>query len=207
MSFREQWGRLTSGTLGYIIYAVLGIFAAYLFYFGSGFILHTDLPFVAVVSGSMDHGINDAGIPCVQVSNYTESFDNWWQLCGFYYEEFGINKTTFENFPFSNGFKIGDMPIIEGSSSYKIGDVIVYTPVDCSTGMIAENGTPIIHRIIKINPDGTYQTKGDHNSGQNNKEPANYEECIKPSQIHGKVIFILPKVAYLKVILNKLFGV
>ena len=194
MTFREKWRKLTSGPLGYVIYAVLGILCAYVFYFGSGLALHTDLPFVAVVSGSMDHGANENGAPCKQFSGYVESFDNWWDLCGTYYLDFGSPKETFLTFPFHDGFKKGDMPIVEGSSSYKIGDVTVYT--------VSGEPAPIIHRIVYVNPDGTYQTRGDHNSGQ-----LFYEKSVKLSQIHGKVIFILPKIGYLKVIFTDVFGV
>lgn len=194
MQIRQSWNKLTSGIFGYVVYAVLGIVAAYLFYFGIGFVLHTDLPFVAVVSGSMDHGINEDGPPCGSAVNYTETFDNWWAQCGSYYVDLGITEVQFKTFPFSNGFKIGDMPIVEGDTSYKVGDIIVYS--------VPSEPAPIIHRIVKINLDGTLQTRGDHNSGQNP-----YEYSVKLSQIHGKVIFILPKIAYLKVILNRLFGV
>src|SRR5438309_1274841 len=92
---RKSWNKLTSGALGYVIYGVLGIVFAYALYFFSGVLLHTDLPFVAVVSGSMDHGANANGAPCKQFPAYVQSFDNWWDLCGTYYLDFGISKETF----------------------------------------------------------------------------------------------------------------
>lgn len=192
-TLRKKWDKITSGGFGYIIYAVLGIFSAYAFYFGSGILLQTDLPFVAVVSGSMDHGVNEQGPPCKQFAGYEESFDNWWNLCGDFYKDLGISKETFSKFPFRDGFKKGDMPIVQGNN-YKIGDVIVYT--------VETERAPIIHRIVKLNDNGTYQTRGDHNSAQNS-----YERSVKSEQIHGRVIFILPKVGYLKVILTEIFGV
>ena len=201
MSFREEygklknsWNKITGGPMGYVIYAVLGIFFAYLFYFGFGLILHTDLPFVAVVSGSMDHGENDNGTPCQQFSSYTESFDNWWSLCGSSYARFQITKEVFLSFSFHDGFKVGDMPVVEGSDSYKVGDIVVYS--------VLGEPAPIIHRIVEVNSDGTYQTRGDHNSGQNP-----YELKVDARQVHGKVIFIFPKIGYLKVILTRIFGV
>lgn len=157
-----------------------------------GTALSTSMPIVAVVSSSMDHGIG-SGYPCnIMVTNYTESFDNWWGLCGHTYEKFNITKEDFANFPFRDGFKIGDMPVVHGSDSYRVGDVIVYE---------AGQSAPIIHRIVKINEDGTYQTKGDHNAGQNP-----YEYSIKKEQIYGRVIFIIPKLGYFKVFAS-MFGV
>jgi signal peptidase I len=88
---------------------------------------------------------------------------------------------------------VGDMPIIQGVKDYKVGDVIVYS----TPGQSA----PIIHRIIKVNPDGTFQTKGDHNPQQ-----LPFEFKIQKSWIHGKVIFVVPKVGYFKVLVSKLTG-
>lgn len=173
-------------------YVYGGIFLALLAQRLLGLVLSTSMPVVAVVSSSMDHGIN-SGYPCgVMVANYTESFDNWWELCKHTYEKFNITKEEFANFPFRDGFKIGDMPVVRGSDSYEVGDVIVYE---------AGQPAPIIHRIVKINEDGTYQTKGDHNAGQNP-----YEYSVKKEQIHGKVIFIIPKLGYFKVFAG-MFGV
>lgn len=192
---KKIWERLTKGFLGYIIYALLGIAAGYLFYFTLSLVLQTDLPTVAVLTNSMDHGINEWGAPCgKKVSGYKESFDNWWELCKNFYENIGISKEQFFSFPVKEGFKKGDMPIVQGSDNYSVGDVIVFS--------ITTERIPIIHRIIKINPDETYQTKGDFNSGQNF-----YEYSVKKQQIHGRVIFIIPKLGYYKVILNYLFGV
>jgi len=193
---REIWKRLTEGWFGYIFYAFLGILFAYLLQsVVLSFLLQTDLPVVAVFSGSMDHGINAQGSPChTTVSDYTESFDNWWNVCKSFYENVGIGKEKFSTFPFNDGFKRGDMPILQGSDNYNVGDVIVYS--------VSMESAPIIHRVISINPDGTFQTKGDHNFGQNP-----YEYNVKKSQIHGKVIFIVPKLGYFKVLLTELLGV
>jgi len=82
---------------------------------------------------------------------------------------------------------------LQGSSNYRVGDVIVYS--------IHGQSIPVIHRIIKINADGSFQTKGDHNSNQ-----LPFEFSIKKDQIHGKVIFIIPKLGYFKVVISRLLG-
>jgi len=61
---------------------------------------------------------------------------------------------------------------------------------------IPSQKVPIIHRIVKINDDGTFQTKGDHNSGQNP-----YERSVSGSQIRGKVVFVVPYLGYLRVLI------
>lgn len=85
-------------------------------------------------------------------------------------------------------FNKGDMLILRGlpQEQLSVGDVIVF---DQPSG-----GTPIVHRIIEINPDGTFQTKGDANSGQ-----LTYEKSIAYSQIHGAVIMIIPFVGWIKI--------
>lgn len=187
------WNRLNNGVVGYIFYIVMGIVAALVVTNVMGAALGTSVPLVAVLSGSMDHGVNDeagdSAYPCaVHAPGYTESFDNWWRLCSYTYDQFGITEQEFRSFQFHDGFKRGDIPVIKSEPSYKVGDIVVYN--------ILSQSVPIIHRIVAVNPDGTYQTKGDHNSGQNP-----YERSVQASQIRGKVIFVVPYLGYLRVLL------
>ena len=176
LTLRQKFGKLTDGWFGYVFYAFLGIVIAFLLNQGLAFALATDYPVVAVVSDSMTH---DSTTELV--------YYNWLQ------QNLGYNREYMNSFPFKDGFLKGDMPIVEGSSSYYIGDIIVFS--------VPSQSVPIIHRIIKINPDGTFSTKGDHNNMQ-----ISFEKSIKQSQIHGKVIFIIPKLGYFKVAVSKLFG-
>jgi|GEM_PF-288824 hypothetical protein len=155
-------------------YGYGGALLAYLVYNLIGFALSTNLPIVVVVSSSMQH------------DNPEKTFYGWLE------NNLGYNRTFIDSWSFNNGFSVGDMPIIMGSKNYNIGDVIVYD---------ANQPAPIIHRIIKINPDGTYQTKGDNNLGQ-----LEFEKNISKEQIKGKVIFIIPKLGYIKIGLMKLLG-
>ena len=156
-------------------------------------VLSTDTPVVAVVSGSMEH------------KNPEATHYQWLE------KNMGYNESYIESWPVPDGFSVGDMPIVSGGTplagffsfigdgdkdqeKYEIGDVIVYS--------VPGVNAPIIHRIVKINDDGTYQTKGDNNSGQ-----LNYESSVTPGQVKGKVIFIIPKIGYFKVLTNRLFGV
>jgi signal peptidase len=85
-------------------------------------------------------------------------------------------------------FYKGDVLILQGVSpeQLKIGDIIVFFP----TGQ----NIPIVHRIIAINSDGTFQTKGDANAGQ-----LQFEKAIKSEQIHGKMIAIIPFIGWIKI--------
>jgi signal peptidase I len=157
---------------------VLGILSAAIFYFLIlRLLLGTDLPMVAVVSNSMKHEST------IQTTHY-----NWLK------EKMGYNETYINSWPVKNGFSVGDMPIIRGVEEYKVGDVIVYS--------VSGSSAPIIHRIIKVNDDGSYQTKGDNNNGQ-----LRYELSVAKQNVHGKVIFIIPKLGYFKVMVNKLLGI
>ena len=173
---KKTWNRLTDGPIGYIIYAVLGILIAFLVNQGLALALDTDLPVVAVVSNSMTH---DSTIPQVHYK--------WLQ------ENMNYTKSYVDSWPVKDGFLIGDLPIIAGSEKYNVGDVIVYS--------IKDQSVPIIHRIVKINSDGSFMTKGDHNSGL-----LSFEQNVKSSQVHGKVIFIVPKLGYFKVAVSKILG-
>ncbi|MBI2034868.1 MAG: hypothetical protein HYT11_04015 [Candidatus Levybacteria bacterium] len=157
---------------------LLGFFAAVIFYYVIlSTVLGNNTPVVAVVSSSMEH---DASLD--------QDHYQWLK------ENLGYDKNYINSWPVANGFNVGDMPIVRSQEKFGVGDVIVYS--------VEGINAPIIHRIIKINDDGTYQTKGDNNSGQ-----LNYEFSVKLEQIKGKVIFIIPKIGYFKVVINRLFGV
>ena len=85
-------------------------------------------------------------------------------------------------------FYQGDMLVLQGApqESISVGDIIVF---DTPSG-----GTPIVHRIVEVNPDGSFQTQGDANSGQ-----LPYERKIDYSQIHGRVLFIIPYMGWVKI--------
>jgi len=85
-------------------------------------------------------------------------------------------------------FSRGDILVLQGvpSQNLVIGDIIVFSP--------GSQQTPVVHRIIAENPDGTFQTKGDNNSGQ-----LPFEKSIAAADIHGKTILIIPYLGWLKI--------
>jgi len=180
-TLKQKFDKLTEGPFGYVVYAVLGIFIAFILNQALALALETDLPVVAVVSGSMVH------------DSSTETVHYQWLQ-----DNLGYNRSYIDSWPVKDGFLIGDLPIIEGAKNYSVGDVIVYT--------IPNQKVPIIHRIIRINADGSFTTKGDHND-RSIAFPGGYSEySIKPEWVHGKVIFIIPKLGYFKVILTDILS-
>lgn len=184
---KSAFEKMTEGWFGYIFYAALGMVIAFLVNLTLAVALSTDLPVVAVVSGSMVHD-----------ESLEMNYFQWLE------KKFGYNRSYVESWPVENGFDIGDLPVIQGSEDYKVGDVVVFS-VPCES-------SPIIHRIVYINEDGTFQTKGDHNPDQITKccnigtQVCYTEKSISKEQIHGKVIFIIPKLGYFKVAISEIFG-
>ncbi len=177
MDVRKLWKRLNQGWIGIIFSIFLGVlFATFFYYVVLATALQTNLPVVAVVSSSMEH------------DNPELTYYGWLQ------KTFNYPRVTIESWLAPNGFSIGDMPIVQGSDDYVVGDIIVY--------MVEEQPAPIIHRIIRINDDGTYQTKGDNNLSQ-----LSYEYSVKKEQVYGKAIFIIPKLGYVKVLASKILGI
>jgi len=129
---------------------------------------------------------------CGKVLHYSKSLtlDEYWNVCGDFYEKYGITKNDFMKFSFKNGFNTGDIMILKGvkAEDLKIGDVIVYK------GMRPD---PIIHRIVKgWTRDGRFyfQTKGDHN------EKSNPDELeISEERIIGKALFRIPMLGWIKI--------
>ncbi len=147
-----------------------------------GVLLGTQLPVVAVVSSSMDHGVLD--------------FDQWWEQNQEYYRTFEIDKNEFKEFPLNNGFKKGDAIVSLGKDfeDLKVGDIIIF--------QTSARSEPIIHRIVKIG-DGWVGTKGDNNLNQ-----LTFEKRIPSENIIGVAKARAPLLGWVKVgflqLINKL---
>jgi len=156
-----------------MFYILVGILSAFLIYRIVGLVLGTNLPLVAVVSRSMLH---DETTPVVHYK--------WLK------ENLGINRNIADSWPLAKGFDRGDLLIVIGTklSDLKVGDVIVFD---------ANQGYPVVHRIVKIEKNG-FRTKGDHN-------PVEDPWIVTPDNIHGKAIFVIPKLGYFKIIVAEVW--
>ena len=85
--------------------------------------------------------------------------------------------------------EIGDIVVVKAEENLDIGDVISYR----------KGQSVITHRITQINKNENgeieYKTRGDNNNVED-------EESIKPSNIEGKVIKIVPKLGNVTLILQ-----
>jgi signal peptidase I len=166
----------------YIVYPVLGI------------ALGTSFPIVAVVSESMEHGL-DRNILCGQkFDELHESFDNYWDLCGSWYVNNNITKEEFSKFPLKNGFDKGDVIILwrANKNNIDVGNILVFQ---------GNKPQPIIHRVVKTwNEDGDYfyQTKGDHNSDSISGTYG--EKKISEKRIYGQGILRIPYLGWIKIL-------
>ncbi len=198
---KKGWDFIWKGdsiTSWVLAFAVSYLIVKFIFFPVLELSLNTDLPLVAVVSGSMDHRLNEQGVICGKApTNYSDTFDNFWSVCGDWYEKRNITKEVFCNFPFSDGFHKGDIMIIydPGIDNIQIGDVVVFDSLFLKY--------PIIHRVVNktvINNTAYFETKGDHNPGQNFDE----HELTK-ERIHGKAVFRIPYLGYPKIWLFELY--
>lgn len=159
-----------------------------------GLVLGTSYPIVAVISESMEHGTS-GGIICGKAfDEFPESFDQYWQVCGDWYENNGISYEQFQKFPFNDGFRKGDVIILWRAhrNNLRVGDILIFKGV---------RPQPIIHRVVKVwneNGDYYYQTKGDHNS--KNIEGELGEEKISEDRIFGKGILCIPYLGWMKIL-------
>ena len=188
--------------------ALIYIFIKFIFFPTLTLITGSILPLAGVESSSMDHQIvkDDYGILSLCGNIYAKEnkspvdFEKYWELCGDWYEENDITKQEFENFNLKNGFKKGDIVVVWGRFTPKIGDIIIFQANPESTAP-----RPIVHRIVKIeNIYGKliFQTKGDHNSEQLTKNNNIYktdETSITSDRIIGKVVFKVPYLGWLKI--------
>lgn len=197
------------------------IFIKFIFFPGLSLIFGTQLPLAGVESSSMDHSSlkyclsYNSKAECTMYSNDYEicgknfntrinfNSDKYWETCGSWYENKGITKQEFSDFPLKNGFSKGDIIIVWGRFTPKVGDIIIFIPNKDSLAP-----RPIIHRIVKIE-NGIIQTKGDHNSEQltaGNNIYKTDETTIKYDQIIGKAVFKIPYLGYVKIWATELWS-
>lgn len=156
----------------------------FIVYPGLGMLFGTPYPIVAVISSSMEHDGN---------------FASWWGAQQRWYAAQGITEADFQQYPFRNGFRKGDIMVLVGRppETLRIGDVIVFAS--------ALRPEPIIHRIVgrASHPAfGTiFQTKGDHNA-----ETFPFEQQITPPMIYGRALFRIPLLGYVKIIAVELLN-
>ena len=188
--------------------AIAFIIIKFIFYPVLGLTLGTTFPVVAVVSESMEHGLYNGEI-CGQDYDYFPSgFDNWWEVCGYWYtnENINIKKKNFLDFPMHNGFNKGDIIVLWRANINNIeeGDILVFQ---------STKSHPIIHRVVDVwtveNPQTAeleyhYQTKGDHNSDSF----AGYlgEEDITIDRVYGKALLRIPYLGYIKILFAEFLG-
>lgn len=163
-----------------------------------GAILGTSFPIVAVVSESMEHGLHDGRLCGNYYEDFKDSFDNYWEVCGEWYEEQGISKPQFKAFSFPNGFDKGDVIILwrANRNNVEVGDILIFQ---------GNRPQPLIHRVVKIwEEDGMkmYQTKGDHNSGI--LTGADGEEQITEERIYGQGLLRVPYLGWVKILFVEL---
>jgi signal peptidase I len=160
----------------------------------------TNLPIVAVISGSMHHD---------------GSFDQWWSsqaLCSHmktctqeeWYSEHNISKSEFKSFIFKNGFNRGDLILLSRANprSVKIGSVLVYDAKG--------KPMPIIHRVVAIHNNTLegglyYETKGDHNPYQIHSVGLD-EFHVNENAVRGKAFARIPFVGFIKIWFAELFS-
>jgi len=194
-ALKDLWKFLweSDSPLSWIVDLILAfIVVKWIFFPLLSLIFASSLPMVVVESTSMLHGKDFSERVCgISLLAYDNSPEDYWNVCGGFYEKEGISKDEFFEFPLSNGFDKGDIIVIHGSKDYEVGDIIVFDS--------RVQATPIIHRIIKIE-DGNYSTKGDHNPDQ-----LPYEKEIEKSQVIGKAVGKIPYLGWLKLFFVEMF--
>lgn len=166
----------------------------YIFYPLLGILLGTSFPIVAVVSESMEHGLYGEKLCGNYYEDFKESFDNYWEVCGSWYEEREISKKQFRDFPFPNGFNKGDVIILwrANGNNVEVGDILIFQ---------GNRPQPLIHRVVKKweeEGEKLYQTKGDHNSGILTGESG--EEQIHEERIYGQGLLRVPYLGWAKIL-------
>ncbi len=193
------WSWLVNVVLAFVL-------IKFIVYPGLGFFLQTTHPVVAVVSESMEHSASpdfrNRMVLCGKEFDAKKriGYDDYWEMCGDWYEQIGITKEQFSRFRFKNGFNKGDIMVLKGANpaEIKAGSVIVFR---------STKPDPIIHRVVRKWQDngGDYffHTKGDHNKASI-KDSTMDETSINESHVIGKAVLRIPLLGYIKIWFNEL---
>lgn len=178
--------------LAYIIIALLVIL--YIVYPLLGYLLGTSFPIVAVISESMDHGLHTGALCGQGFDEFHESFDNYWNICGGWYDQRNISKEEFSEFPFRDGFRKGDIIVLwkATTKNVNVGDILVFK---------GSKQYPVIHRVVLTWQEDEhyyFQTKGDHN--RNSMTGPFGETQIEEKRFVGKGVIRIPYLGWLKII-------
>ena len=194
-----NWLWNSDSVISYIVFlAIIFVIVKFIFLPGLGLIFGTSLPLAIVESSSMEHYALEQTTGNFDIcgTNYGKKAyldaEEYWKTCGSWYEQnTNINKSAFQSFKLSNGFRKGDLVIIFGKKpeNIKVGDILIF---------VTNRAHPIIHRVISTNP---LETKGDHNPGQLEEE-----KNIKQEQIIGVAVAKIPYIGWVKLFFVELFN-
>jgi hypothetical protein len=119
----------------------------------------------------------------------TMNFEDYWKLCGSWYESQNISNEEFSSFIFNDGLEVGDMIIVLSTENFKTGDIAIFNT--------DYRKYPIIHRIYAVNGDDIL-TKGDNNASP---------DSASKSKVYGKAIFKIPLLGWVKILFTKITGI
>jgi len=213
-----NWIWNSNSILSWIVaLALIFLIVKFIFFPTLSLIFGTSLPLAGVESSSMDHQIikdnSEIFTLCGEVYSKQErkeightNFDEYWEICGdWYVNNKHITKPIFEKFTMKNGFRKGDIIIVWGRFTPKLGDIIIFRQ-----NLDSRAPRPIIHRIVDINENRIIQTKGDHNKEQLTSSNNFYntdETNIQENQIIGKAIFKVPYLGWIKIWFTDLINI
>jgi len=195
---KKKWDKYTEGWFGNIIYLFLGFVIAYGFNLFLGYTLNTNTPVVAVFSCSMEHndynswfcGLASSEVCGKNIDGYNPmNFEDYWKICGNWYESQNISNEEFKSFSFNDGLEVGDMVVVLNTEKFNVGDIIVF-----DTDI---RKYPIIHRIYAINGN-TFLTKGDNNAAP---------DSFSKNKINGKAILKIPLLGWVKILFTEVTGI
>lgn len=195
---KKKWNKYTEGWFGNVIYLFLGFIIAYSFNNFLGLVLNTNTPVVAVFSCSMEHNTYNSWFCKIRsdevcgknIEGYdTTNFDDYWKLCGNWYETQNISKGEFNSFIFKDGLEVGDMVVVLNTKNFNVGDIIIFDT--------DYRKYPIIHRVYSING-STFLTKGDNNAAP---------DSFGKTKINGKAILRIPLLGWVKIIFTEVTGI
>ena len=186
---KSTWGRIwyfiwkDDSVWSWIVNIILAfLLIKFIVYPGLGFVLGTDYPVVAVVSGSMEHD---------------GSFDDWWNSDNCCKDRICAQSKTQEMMYSDYEIAKADFMNLQSGKKVRVGDVIVFT--------VPAQSDPIIHRVVKVSEaDGEYyySTKGDHNCGS-----SPFEQNIQQSRVLGKALQRVPFLGWIKIIFVEIISI
>lgn len=214
--------KLESETLSEVYFIAIALVLAFGALQATGTVMNTEKPVVSVVSCSMYPQLHVGDVLIVQGKSYDQIQEDDVIVYSVMEADITVEEDKYDLTRYNGGqtvdTSIGEIQLetVYGGQQNSASEALI--SVDGKNVRVREGrayevkgkklevneirgmNIPVVHRVIKRNATRV-ETKGDNNQAQ-----LDFESNVKPEQIHGEVMFLVPRIGGLKLLVMDILG-